>query len=111
MTNAFDSPSIIQYAKDPKISGDPFKSPAIRVNGGRTDSTLCHLDLSHIGAMCVCMYVRVAGAIDPRSSPSVVMLNRAGTETYNAMESPAVVFLGIEENKVCMYVCMHVCMV
>ena len=28
------------------------------------------------------------------------MLNRAGTETYNAMESPAVVFLGIEENKV-----------
>ena len=39
VTNAFDSPSIIQYAKDPKISGDPFKSPAIRMNGGLTDST------------------------------------------------------------------------
>ena len=38
------------------------------------------------------------------------MLNRAGTETYNAMESPAVVFLGIEENKVrwAIHVCMYV---
>jgi len=41
-----------------------------------------------------------SGAIDPRTSPSVVMLNREGTETFDAMTSPSVVFLGIAESKV-----------
>lgn len=77
VTNAYDSPSIIQYAKDPKISGDPFKSPSCKINGGKTDSS-----------------------IDPRTSPSVVMLNREGTESFDAMTSPSVVFLGIAESKV-----------
>lgn len=77
VTNALDSPSIIQYAKDPKISGNPFDSPSCKINGGKTDSS-----------------------IDPRSSPSVVMLNRAGTENYDSMTSPSVMFLGIEASKV-----------
>lgn len=77
VTNAFDSPSIIQNAKDPKSMNSPFDSPSCRVNGGRTDS-----------------------AINPRDSPSVILLNRAGTETFDSMTSPSVVFLGIDANKV-----------
>lgn len=76
VTNAYDSPSIIRFTKDPGAAGasDPFKSPSILMNGGTTDT-----------------------AIDPRSSPSVTMLNREGTENFDAMTSPSVMFQGIKQ--------------
>ena len=80
VTNAFDSPSIIKFTKDPKdIKGyNPAASPSCRVNGGaKTDST-----------------------VDVTKSPSIMMLQRAGTEAVDALKSPAVKFLGIDESKV-----------
>ena len=47
------------------------------VNGGKTDSS-----------------------IDITSSPSIMMLQRKGTESVDALKSPAVMFLGIAESKV-----------
>jgi len=40
------------------------------------------------------------GAIDPKKSPACRMLNREGTDSVDALKSPAVVFLGIDESKV-----------
>lgn len=80
VTNAFDSPSIIKFTKDPKdIKGyNPAASPSCKVNGGaKTDST-----------------------VDVTKSPSIKMLQRAGTEAVDALKSPAVKFLGIDESKV-----------
>jgi len=80
VTNAFDSPSIIKFTKDPKDMKDynPAASPSCKVNGGaKTDST-----------------------VDITKSPSIKMLARAGTESVDALKSPAVKFLGIEESKV-----------
>lgn len=39
----------------------------------------------------------LSGTIDPRKSPSCVMLNREGTETYDALSSPSVKYLGIDK--------------
>ena len=80
VSNAFDSPSIIKFSKDPKdIKGyNPAASPSCKVNGGaKTDST-----------------------VDITKSPSIKMLQRAGTESVDALKSPAVKFLGISESKV-----------
>lgn len=76
VTNAFDSPSIIKFSKDPKDMIDAFSSPSCKMNGGKTDT-----------------------AIDPRESPSVRMLARAGTETFDTLSSPSVKFLGVDEVK------------
>jgi hypothetical protein len=80
VTNAFDSPSIIKFTKDPKdIKGyNPAASPSCKINGGaKTDST-----------------------VDVSKSPSVKMLQRKGTEAVDALRSPSVKFLGIAESKV-----------
>jgi magnesium chelatase subunit D len=74
VTNAYESPSIIQYAKDPKVSGNPFNSPSCKVNGGKTDS-----------------------AVDPSKSPSCIMLARKGTEESDALASPSVTMLGVSD--------------
>lgn len=42
----------------------------------------------------------IPGAIDPKGSPSCIMLNREGTESIDVMNSPSVVFLGIDREKV-----------
>lgn len=68
VTNAYDSPSIIQYAKDPKLTGNPFDSPSCKLNGGKTDSS-----------------------IDPSKSPSIIFLQRAGTLESDALKSPCVI--------------------
>eukprot|EP01038_Epipyxis_sp_PR26KG_P011187 gene11187-15007_t len=77
VTNAYDSPSIIQFAKDISSARNAFNSPSCMINGGKTDRS-----------------------IDPKSSPSVVMLNREGTENFDSLSSPAVTFLGIDASKV-----------
>lgn len=77
VTNALDSPSIIQNSKDFGKIVNAFSSPSCRINGGTTGQS-----------------------INPKDSPSCLLLNRAGTETFDAMTSPSVKFLGIDKDKV-----------
>ena len=77
VTNALDSPSIIQNSKDFGKVVNAFNSPSCRINGGTTGQS-----------------------INPKDSPSCRLLNRAGTETFDAMTSPSVKFLGIDKDKV-----------
>ena len=39
-------------------------------------------------------------SVDPRNSPSCITLIRKGTDAVDAMKSPGVIFLGIDERKV-----------
>ena len=75
VTNALESPSVRKMTKDVSEMIDAFDSPSCQSNGsGDSDE-----------------------AIDPEKSPSIIMLQRKGTEGVDAMTSPGTVFQGISE--------------
>jgi len=76
VANIFDSPSIIQNQRDADTLISPYESPSCQVNGGKSDT-----------------------AINPYESPAIKFLNRAGTEDYDALRSPSVMNMGIDEDK------------
>ncbi|KAJ1406447.1 hypothetical protein B484DRAFT_404122, partial [Ochromonadaceae sp. CCMP2298] len=76
VSNVFESPSLIQNAKDPSQMMSPYDSPSCMINGGRSDT-----------------------AINPYDSPAIKFLNRAGTETFDALNSPSVINMGMASSK------------
>jgi magnesium chelatase subunit D len=74
VTNAYDSPSIVKFSKDASEQSDAFASPSCFKNGGSEDQKT---------------------SINPRYSPSVIMMVPEGQEGVDFTASPGVIFQGI----------------
>ena len=61
------------------------------------NESYCYVQILIISFVLSCL---LPAAIDPTVSPSVIMLNRKGTESVDALKSPSVNFLGIDPEKI-----------
>jgi hypothetical protein len=78
LLSVLDSPSLVQMYMDPSHqSKNVFDSPSCILAGGTRNAS-----------------------VNIRASPSVTILNREGTDGFNALLSPSVIFQGLSEKSI-----------
>lgn len=86
VTNAFDSPSVVQQTQNADRMTDAFQSPSMMINGGNTDRSINPYESPSV----IMLSKPIAkGGPDPLDSPSVIFLGINAAAARNALSSPA----------------------